>query len=92
MKLLGSLLNKRQTKKTSLTDKDVYYIFRKIIQEEFGAVGIEKLVPDYFDGKTIFVKSESSAWLSELWTNKGRIMRKINEEIGEEIVKNIKTK
>jgi hypothetical protein len=92
MKLLGNLLNLRKPKKLSLTDKDVYFIFRKVIQAEFGAVGIEKLQPDYYDGQTIFVKSESSAWLNELWLNKGRIVRKINQELGEELIKNIKTK
>ncbi len=92
MKLLGNLLNNRKIKKTSLTEKDVYYVFGKIIKEEFGAIGVGKLQPDYFDGETIFVKSGSSAWLSELWLNKGMIIRKINEELGTELIKNIKTK
>lgn len=92
MKLLGNLLNKRKQEKLALTDKDVYFVFRKVIREEFGSVGIENLQPDYYDGQTIFVKSQSSAWLNELWLNKGRIVRKINEELGEDLIKNIKTK
>lgn len=75
-----------------MDDKTVFYIFRKIIQEEFGKVGTEKLIPDYFSRQTLFVKSESSNWKSELWLNKEKIIRKINAELGAGAVEKIKIK
>jgi len=93
MKSLQSLLVKRKIeKKTELDDKTVFYVFKKIIKEEFGNIGIEKLQPDYYSAGKLFIKSESSAWLSELWMNKEKIIRKINQEIGQEEIKDIKTK
>ncbi len=68
MKTLKSLLNKRENlKKISLTDKDIFYIFQKVIKEEFGNYGSEKLKADFFKNKTIFVKCESSNFASELF-------------------------
>jgi len=93
MKSLGSLLSKRKnTTKISLSDKDIFYIFNRVIKEEFGNVGASKLRPDYFKNKTIFVKLTSSAWASELFSNRNTIIKKINKELGEGAIKEIKLK
>ncbi|HRY82537.1 MAG TPA: DciA family protein [Candidatus Moranbacteria bacterium] len=93
MKSLKNLLYKREKKKSiALTDKDIFYIFSKIIKEEFGNVGAEKLKADYFKNKTIFVRSSSSAWASELFSNRNTIIRKINKELGEGEIREIKMK
>lgn len=93
MKLLGNLLKKRKNKaKISLTDKDVFYIFNQVIKEEFGNFGSAKLTADFFKNKTIFVKSISSAWGSELFSNRTEIIKKINDELGEDAVREIRLK
>jgi len=93
MKSLKNLLDKKNIKKTvNLDDKTVFFLFKKIIKEEFGNVGLEKLVPDYFAKGILHIKSESSAWASELWLQKDKIMRKINKEIGKEEIRDIKNK
>lgn len=93
MKLLKNLLIKRENKKfLALTDKDIFYIFDKIIKEEFGNVGSNKLRGDFYKNKTIFVKAESSAWASELFSNRNTIIKKINKELGEKIILEIKLK
>ena len=79
-------------KKIALDDKTIFYVFNKIITEEFGLIGKQKFTPDYFSNKTLFVKAENSAWSAELWTNRGKIINKINQEIGEEAVERIKMK
>jgi len=79
-------------KRSVLDDKTVFYVFKKVIQEDFGKLGIESFVPDYFTGKTIFIRCKNSAWASELWLNKNRIIRKINEELGEKVITDIKSK
>jgi len=93
MKSLKTFLDKKNIqKKAVLDDKTVFFLFRKAIKEEFGNMGIEKLMPDYFAHGILHVKSSSSNWSSELWMQKDKIMRKINEEIGKEEIKDIKTK
>jgi hypothetical protein len=97
MESLKKLLIKKTStnkvqKNTCLDDKTVFFIFKKIIQEEFGTLGLEKFTPDYFSNQTLFIKSNSSAWSSELLMGKKRIMRKINQEVGSEAVTEIKIK
>ncbi len=93
MKSLKTFLDKKNIQKKSvLDDKTVFFLFKKIIKEEFGSVGLEKLVPDYFANGILHVKSTSSNWSSELWTEKTKIIKKINQEIGSKEIKDIKTK
>jgi hypothetical protein len=97
MKSLKSLLSKKNSvaqalRKTTLTDKDVFYVFKKIIQEEFGNIGAAKLKPDYFGKNILHIKSASSAWASELWLNKNLILRKLKKELGEGAVQELKLK
>jgi len=97
MKSLASLLKKdffkkNHRKKTEVDDKTIFFIFKKIIREEFGAIGSEKFIPDKFSNKTVFIKSTSPAWSAEMWMNEKRIAAKINQELGEELVEEIKIK
>jgi len=93
MKSLKNLLDKKNIQKTvNLDDKTVFFLFKKIIKEEFGSVGLEKLVPDYFANGILHIKSGSSNWSSELWLQKETIIQKINQEIGSKEIKDIKTK
>ena len=93
MKSLKNLLYKRENKLAiSLTDKDIFYIFNRVIKEEFGNVGASKLKGDYFKNGTIFIKLTSSAWASELFSNRNLIIRKMNKELGEGAIKEIKLK
>jgi len=93
MKALKNYLAKRDVfQPKTLDDQTVFYVFRKVIKEEFGNVGIEKLIPDYYKNRTIFVKSDSSAWSSEMWLQKDRIVRKMNAELGEGSIEKIKVK
>ena len=96
MKSIRSLLSKKMgagaARKTTLTEKDIFYVFKKVVQEEFGNIGAAKLRPDYFGKNILHVKSESSAWASELWLNKNLVLRKLKKELGADAVKEIKLK
>ena len=93
MKSIRILLDKKsQNKSLSLDDKTAFFVFKKVIREEFGNLGIENFTPDHFSGQTIFIKCQSSGWAAELWANKKRIIRKINKEIGEQGIQEIKIK
>jgi predicted nucleic acid-binding Zn ribbon protein len=96
MKSLKNLLTKKfpekQLRRGVLDDATVFFVFKKVIQEEFGNLGIENFRADYYKNGTIFIRCQSSAWASELWLNKNRIVRKVNKELGESIITEIKTK
>lgn len=97
MKSIKNLLSKKRGSakmpgKAILNDKDIFYVFKKVIQEEFGNVGAANLKPDYFGKNILHVKSESSAWASELWLNKNLILRKLKKKLGADAVKEIKLK
>jgi hypothetical protein len=93
MKLLGKLLKKRNNvSRTALTERDIFYIFNRVLREEFGNIGALNLIADFFKNKTLFIKSRSSAWGSELFSNRTSIIKKINKELGSEEIKEIKLK
>ena len=97
MKSIKNLLSKKiseakSPRRAALNDKDIFYVFKKVIQEEFGNIGAANLKPDYFGKNILHIKSESSAWASELWLNKNLILRKLKKKLGEDAVKEIKLK
>ena len=93
MKTLKAFLDSRKDlKKIIFDNKDVFYVFNRVIKKEFGEIGASKFQVDYFGKKVLVVHCESPAWASELWTNKGKIMRLMNEELGEGAVMKIRTK
>jgi hypothetical protein len=97
MKSLKNLLTKKFPDRKKITpavldDKTVFYVFKKIIREEFGNIGVAKLKPDYFGKNILCVKSENSVWASELWLNKNLILRKLKKKLGGDAVKEIKLK
>ncbi|HBO16609.1 MAG: hypothetical protein UR69_C0002G0023 [Candidatus Moranbacteria bacterium GW2011_GWE2_35_2-] len=85
MKDLSSLIKKRNKKVVTdivLDDKTVFYIFDKIIKSEYGLIGSVRVRPDYFKNGKLFVKTQSSAWASEVFLDRKRITEKINRELG----------
>lgn len=94
MKSLGNLLRKKNVfqKKTVLDEKTAFYIFREVIREEFGQQGAQKLIPDYFRQKTIFIRFTSSAWAAELRLMSREIIAKINKRLGNKLIDEIKFK
>lgn len=93
MRALKLLLNNRKDlRKITFDNKDVFYVFSRVMKKEFGDIGAGKFQADYFGKKVLVVRCESPAWASELWLNKEKIMRKMNEELGEGAVDKIRTK
>jgi hypothetical protein len=95
MKTLGSLLHKKYRsnspiKKTDIDDATVFFIFKKILQMEYGNAGSGKFTADYFSKKTLHIKAKNSAWAAELWTNRGKLIKKINLELGGVYIEKLK--
>ena len=89
MKALGEFLKGRVFNKKSapIDDQAVFLLFRKVVLEDFGSIGLEKFTPQHYSSqKTLSVKVESAVWANELWLKRERIIRKINQEFGERAV------
>jgi hypothetical protein len=91
MKKIGLFIsNKIQQRKIALSDKEIFYLFARIIKAEYGNQGAKNLKATYLSNGRIFIKSDSSIFSNELLLNKNEIIRKINQEIGSEEIKDIK--
>ena len=93
MKSIKDILSKKSNRKTfagTIDEKTILFVFEKVIKDEMGAIGKEKLISRKVIQGTIFVKTGSSAWASELWLNRDKIIRCINEELGQEALRKIK--
>jgi len=91
MKKISQLLKGRNAnKKMVLDEKTIFYVFGKIIEEEYGKNGVKNFKPFFYKNNKIFVKCPSSSWKSELWLNKGEILGKINRELGAKEILDIK--
>jgi hypothetical protein len=91
MKKIGFLINKKEKiSNKKLEDKDIFYLFNRIIKQEYGNQGVKNLKPNFFKNGKIFLKSDNSVWANEILLNKNEIIRKINQEIGSGEIADIK--
>lgn len=88
MKTLGSFISKKTLTKSRIIDQQtVFYVFQLIIKEEYGRQGAENITPVFFKDKKIFIKASGSTWASEIWLQRGKIVARVNRELGgEEII------
>ena len=95
MKDIQSLLSKRYAQKKKvfhIDDKTIFHILSKIIKQEYGNQGVENIIPEYYEKNTIFVSFGQSLWAQEVWLNRGKLIDKVNNEIGSKVLYNIKVK
>lgn len=78
--------------KTDVDKESVFYVFRESVLEYFGKIGLEKISPDRLSDGTLFVKVRNPNWSSEFLLNREKIMRKINERAGSNLISEIKIK
>jgi len=83
MKKIGNLLDKKRfSKKINIDQQSVFYVFKLVIKEEYGKQGAENIKPVFFKDKKIFIKTTGSTWESELLMQKKYIVKKINDQLG----------
>ncbi|PIR73656.1 MAG: hypothetical protein COU40_01405 [Candidatus Moranbacteria bacterium CG10_big_fil_rev_8_21_14_0_10_35_21] len=97
METLKKILAKKREKMKKPTvmeidDKTVFFIFKRVINEKFGAYGEEKIQPKHFTNGTIFIEAKSSNLASELWLVKEKIIKEVNNKLGIKKIKEIKIK
>jgi len=74
----------------TVDDKTVFYIFSRIIAEEYGKKGEKAIIPSFYRNRIIFVRFSESLWAQEVWTNRQYLIRRLNERVGQKVVVNIK--
>jgi hypothetical protein len=92
MKALSSLIKKRDKKiikNVFLDDKTIFFIFGKIIKKEYGQTGSVRICPDYFKSGKLFVRTHSSAWASEIFLDREKIIKQMNKEFGKKEISDI---
>ncbi len=73
-----------------LDDQSIFYVFKKIVAQEYGARGEQNIEARYYKDKKLFVASKSSLWMSELQLNRQYFIEKMNEELGTDAILEIK--
>lgn len=90
MKLIGKYLSKKNIQiSRELDEKTIFHLFDVIIREEYGRVGGVNIRPRYYKKGKIFVDINNSNWANELWINKRDVIRRINNKIGHNEIKDI---
>ena len=93
MQKIGSLLMQtyqERVAKIVLDDQTVFFIFRKIVAQEYGARGEQYIEPRYYKNKKLFVAAKNSLWMSELQLSRQHFMDAINKELGQDAIIEIK--
>lgn len=92
MKKIAEYFQKNATsiKKANCDDKTIFFIFSKIIQKEYGRRGICEFTPHLYRFNIVYINAKRSSWAHELYTNRENIIKKINDELGSEVVKGLK--
>lgn len=96
MKSLGKFLNAKYKKEsrenfTKIVDeRTVFFLAKKIIEEEYGKRGISSVKPRYFSSGKLFLSGKNSLWVDEMNSFRGELLSRLNETVGMECVKEIK--
>ncbi|TXH06104.1 MAG: DUF721 domain-containing protein [Candidatus Moraniibacteriota bacterium] len=73
-----------------LYDKTVFFIFRKIIREEYGTRGAAELEPASFSEGVLAVKSRNPLYSNELIIRQESIREKINSALEQDAVQELR--
>lgn len=92
MRSLKDFIGKRSgaAEVTPLDDKTVFFLFRKIIREEYGMRGAAELEPVAFAEGVLSVKANSPLYSSELWMRREGLLTRMNKEFDQEAVKELR--
>lgn len=93
MKSLSSLLiqhdnnalEKEELEKV-IDEKTIFFLFNKIIEEQYGKRGRTVIFPAKYQEKILLVRVASPLWAQELITERGGICRSLNKSLGEEVL------
>lgn len=73
-----------------IDEKTVLFLAERIILSQYGIRGRENIIPKAFKGKKLFFLCRSSLWMNEVWINRDLVVKKMNQELGNEFITDIK--
>ncbi|MFA9262337.1 MAG: DciA family protein [Undibacterium sp.] len=73
-----------------LDDKTVFFLFRKIIREEYGARGSNELTPTEYSDGILSIKASNPLYSNELWMHRETLIDRMNQEFGDRAVKEMR--
>lgn len=97
MKKIGDIFASAQKKRKigsitkKIDEKTILFLAEKIIAAQYGIRGRENIIPKSFKEKKLYFLCRSSLWMNELWMNRDIIVGKMNHELGDGFVSDIKT-
>lgn len=88
MRSLKDFIGKREgsIQPASIDDKTVFFIFQKMIREEYGTRGIAELEPVSFVDGVLSVKANNPLYSSELWIRREKVREKMNVALEQDVV------
>lgn len=88
MRSLKDFIRKRggSVQPASIDDKTVFFIFRKMIREEYGTRGATELEPVAFVDGVLSVKANSPLYSSELWIRREKVCERMNMALEQDVV------
>lgn len=81
---------KQTRRERNIDEKTIFFLAGKVISSLYGMKGRENIQPVFFREKKLFFTVSSSLWANELWLERDHIREKINEEIGQDEIREIK--
>lgn len=92
MRSLRDFIGKREGNfhVSQLDDKTVFFLFRKIIREEYGNRGVNELSPVIFSEGVLSIKASNPLYSNELWMRRDVLIDRMNRELGEVGVTEVK--
>lgn len=96
MKKIGDIFASAQKKRKigsvakGIDEKTVIFLAERIILSQYGVRGRENIIPKAFKEKKLSFLCRSSLWMNELWMNRDIIVKKMNQELGEGFIVDIK--
>lgn len=88
MRSLKDFIGKRNNsvQATPIDDKTVFFLFRKIIREEYGTRGSAELEPVAFSDGVLSIKANNPLYSSELWVRREMIRERMNTALEQDAV------
>jgi hypothetical protein len=92
MRSLKDFIGKRNgsTHSTPIDDKTVFFIFRKMIREEYGTRGSAELEPVAFAEGILSIKANNPLYSSELWVRRETIRERMNVALEQDAVQELR--
>jgi predicted nucleic acid-binding Zn ribbon protein len=97
MKNISTFLKKTKKKvqrqhkiSPNIDDRTIMHLFSLAIRGEYGRQGEKNIAPKFYKNGIIFVSIQNSIWAQELWMRRSFFVKKLNDKIGSNVIKNIK--